>query len=122
MGKFFHDFDSVFCYCQTYQEAYNEISSRLVNNNGGRNKEKHYEVLLQGSMLEKFPKAYTSLVATMDTEWICYTSANLQETIHKISRFLTADLLKVFPASSSPVSCHSNKRLRLNSDNSATPA
>lgn len=122
MGKSFHDFDSVFSYCQTYQESYNKISSRLVNNNGGHNQEKHYEVLLQGAILEKLPEGYASLVATMDTEWISYTSANLRETIHKISRFLKADPLKVFHASSTPVSSHSNKRPRLNSDNSALPA
>lgn len=60
MGKSFHDFDNVFSYCQTYQEAYNKISSRLVNKNRGHNQEKHYEILLQGAMLEKLSKAYTS--------------------------------------------------------------
>ena len=114
MGKSFHDFDSVSSYCQTYQEAYNEIVSRLVNNNGGHNQDKHYEVLLQGAMLEKLPEAYASLVSTMDTEWTNYTSANLRETIHKISRFLKADPLRIFHASSTPDSSQSNKRPRLN--------
>lgn len=77
MSKSFHGFESVFSYCQSYQEGYNEIASRLVNNNGGHNQDKHYEVLLQGAMLEKLPEAYASLVATKDTEWTNYTSANL---------------------------------------------
>lgn len=113
LGKSFHDFDTVTSYCQAYQEAYNDIASRLVNKNGGRNQDKHYEVLLQGAMLEKLPEAYASLVATMDTEWTDYTSADLRETIHKISRFLKTDPLKVFHASSIPNSSHSNKRPRL---------
>ena len=35
------------------QEAYNEIASRLVNNNGRHNQNEYYEVLLQGAMLDK---------------------------------------------------------------------
>ena len=72
-------------------------------------------------MLEKLSEVYISLVATMNTKWISYTSTNLRETIYKISRFLKADPLKVFHASSTPVSSHSNKHTRLNSDNSALP-
>lgn len=84
MNKSFHDFDSVFSYCQTYQEVYHKISSRLVNNNRWQNQEKHYEVLLQGDILEKLSKAYASLMAIMDAKWTSYPSANLGETIHKI--------------------------------------
>ena len=122
MGKSFYDFDSVFSYCQTYQKAYNKISSKLLNNNGGHNQEKYYKVLLQGTMLEKLPKAYVSLVTIIDTKRISYTSANLRKTIHKISQFLKANPLKVFHASNTPIYSYSNKRPCLNSDNSALPA
>ena len=109
IGKSFREFDSVSSYCQTYQEAYNEIASRLVKNNGGHNQNQYYHVLFPGAMLEKLPEAYASLVATMDTEWTSYTSANLRETIHKILRFLKADPLKIFHASCTPNSSQSNK-------------
>ena len=68
MGKLFQDYKSVNSYCQAYLDAYNEIASRLINNNGRRNQNKYYKVLLQGAMLERLPEAYASLVATMDTE------------------------------------------------------
>lgn len=68
MSKSFHDFDTVSIYYQTYQEAYNKIASRLVNNNRGYNKEKHYKLLLQSVMLEKLLKAYALLVAIMDNK------------------------------------------------------
>lgn len=58
--KPFHDFD-VNEYRRAYQESYNEIASRLVNNNGRRNQNKHHEVLLQGAMLEKLAGPYESL-------------------------------------------------------------
>lgn len=122
MGKSFHDFDIESSYYQTYQEAYNEIASRLVKNNGGHNQEKHYEVLLQGAMLENLPEAYVSLVATIGTKWTSYTSANLRETIHKISQFLKADPLKVFHAFSILDSSQSNKCPCLNSVNSVLSA
>lgn len=121
MGKFFHDFDNVFCYCQIYQEVYNDISSRSVINNWVSNNEKESEIFLQSAMLEKFPKAYVSFVATMNTEWISKASANLQETVYKFLRFFKADLLQVFLSPSSFISCLSNKQLCLNYDNSAPP-
>lgn len=37
IGKLFQDYESVISYCQTYQEAYNEMTSRLTNNNKGHN-------------------------------------------------------------------------------------
>lgn len=46
ISKSFHDFDSIFSYYQTYHKVYNEISSRLVNNNRRYNQEKHYKVLI----------------------------------------------------------------------------
>ncbi len=113
MGKVFQDYESVDSYYQAYLDAYNEIASRLTNNNGGHNQNKHYEVLLQGAMLERLPEAYASLVATMDTEWTNYTQADLQGTIYRISRFLKTDPLKVLHAISVPRSSHSNKRPRL---------
>ena len=119
IGESFHDFDSMFSYCQTYQETYNEISSRLVNNNRGYNQEKHYKVLFQGAILEKLLEAYASLIATMDIKLISYTSANLQETIYMISQFLKANLLKVFYASNILISSYFNKCPHLNLDNSA---
>lgn len=73
-------------------------------------------------MSEKLSKAYTSLVVTIDTEWISYTSANLWKTIYKISQFLKADLLKVFYVSNILVSSYSNKHPCLNSNNSVLPA
>lgn len=76
MSKLFQDYESVDSYCQAYHDAYNEIASRLANNNGDYNQDKHYEVLLQGAMLERLPEAYASLVATIDTEWANYTQAD----------------------------------------------
>ncbi len=46
IGKSFYDFDSMFNYYQTYQEAHNKISSRLVNYNRGHNQMKYYKILL----------------------------------------------------------------------------
>lgn len=113
MSKLFQDYESVDSYCQAYQDAYNEIASRLANNNGDYNQDKHYEVLLQGAMLERLPEAYASLVATIDTEWANYTQADLQGTIYRISRFLKTDPLKILHATSVPRSSNSNKRPRL---------
>ena len=46
MGKLFQDHESVDSYCQAYQNAYNEIVSRLTNNNGNYKQDKYYKVLL----------------------------------------------------------------------------
>ena len=112
LRKSFDEFETVSDYCQAFQEAYNEMASRLVNNNGGHNQNKHYEILLQGAMLDKLPAAYASLVATMDDEWTNYTSADLPGTIHKIKRYLKTDPLKILHATSIPSSSNSNKRPR----------
>ena len=40
------------------------IASRLANNNGGHNQDKHYELLLLGAMLERLQEAYALIVAT----------------------------------------------------------
>lgn len=113
ISKDFHEFDSVNNYCQAYQKAYDEIASRLVSNKGGWNQNKHYEVLLQGAMLERLPDAYASLVATMDTEWTDYTYADLGGTIRKISQFLKTDPLMILHAETTPSSGQSKKRRRL---------
>ena len=113
IGKDFHEFDSVSNYCQAYQKAYDEIASRLVGNKGGRNQNKHYEVLLQGAMLENLPEAYASLVATMDTEWTDYAYADLGGTIRKILQFLKTDLRMALHATTTPSSGQSKKRRRL---------
>ena len=77
MGKLLQDYKSVDSYCQVYQNPYNEIVSRLTNNNSNYRQDKHYEILLQGAMLERLPEVYTSLVAIIDTEWASYTHADL---------------------------------------------
>ena len=116
MGKLFQDHESVDSYYQAYQNAYNEIVSRLTNNNDDYKQDKHYEVLLQGAILERLPEAYALLVATIDTEWASYTHADLQGTIYRILQYLKTDLLKVLYATSVPCSSHSNKRPRLTSN------
>lgn len=68
IGKFFHEFDSMSSYYQVYQKAYNKIASKLINNNGGRNPNKHYKVFFKGLILKKVLKAYTLLVAIIDIE------------------------------------------------------
>lgn len=40
--------------------------SRLINNNGGRNQNKHYKVLFQEAMFNKHSIVYASLVANID--------------------------------------------------------
>ena len=116
MGKLFQDHKSIDSYCQAYQNAYNEIISRLTNNNGDYKQDKHYKVLLQGAMLEKLPEAYVSLIATIDTEWASYTHADLQGTIYIILQYLKTNPLKVLHVTSVPRSLHFNKRLRLTSN------
>lgn len=68
MGKLFQDFDSVDSYCQAYLDAYNEIASRLTNNNGRYNQNKYYKILIQGVIWERLPDTYLSLIATIDTK------------------------------------------------------
>ena len=116
MGKLCQDHESVDSYYQAYQNAYNEIVSRLTNNNGNYKQDKHYEVLLQGAMLERLPEAYASLVTTIDIEWASYTHVDLQGTIYRILRYLKTDPLKVLHATLVPCSLHSNKRPRLTSN------
>ena len=41
MGKLFQDHESVDSYCQAYQNACNEIVSRLINNNGNYKQDKY---------------------------------------------------------------------------------
>lgn len=66
MGKLFQDYESVDSYCQAYQETYDKMVSRFINNKGGHNQNKHYEVFFQGAILKRLLKAYTLLVATIN--------------------------------------------------------
>ena len=116
MGKLFQDHESVDSYCQAYQNAYNEIVSRLINKNGNYRQDKYYEVLLQGAMLERLLEDYVLLVATLDTKWASYTHANLRKTIYRISWYLNIDLFKVLHKTSVPRLLHSNKHPRLTSN------
>lgn len=100
-------------YCQAYQKAYDEIASRLVSHKGGWNQNKHYEVLLQGVMLETLPDIYALLVATMDTKWTDFTYVDLGGTIRKILQFLKIDPLIIFHAGTTPSSGQSKKCRRL---------
>ena len=55
-------------FCRVYQQAYNDITSRLANKNGHKDPIKHYKVFLQGLMLDKLPKAYTLFISAIDKD------------------------------------------------------
>lgn len=82
--KLFDKFEIVRNNCQAFQNAYNKMASRLVNNNRRYNQNKHYKIVFQETMLDKLPAAYTSLVATMNNKSTNYTFTDLLRTIYKI--------------------------------------
>lgn len=63
-----HEFNIMTSYCQIYQKVYNNIASKLKNNNRKRNQNIYYKNFLQGIILEKLFKTYVSLVVTIDTK------------------------------------------------------
>lgn len=95
ISKSFLEFSSIEEYCRAYQEAYEEIASRLANKNGYQQQDKAYEVLLQGAMLDKLPESYAPFISAMDEHWLDYTYADLRYTIHRVTRYLKTDPLKV---------------------------
>lgn len=95
ISKSFLEFPSIEEYCRAYQEAYDEIASRLANKNGYPQQDKSYEVLLQGAMLDKLPDSYAPFISGMDEDWIDYTYADLRKTIHRVTSYLKTDPLKI---------------------------
>lgn len=124
ISKSFMEFATIEEYCRAYQEAYDDIASRLANKNGNKHQTKHYEVLLQGAMLDKLPEAYAPLTSAMDEDWLDYTYADLRNTIHRITRYLKNDPLKVLhttSATSHSTEANPNKRQRVNPPSSPAP-
>lgn len=66
--KSFDEFEKVSDYYQAFQEVYNKMTKKFVNNNSKHNQNKHYKDHLQGTMLDKLPVIYVSLVITLDHE------------------------------------------------------
>lgn len=124
ISKSFMEFATIEEYCRAYQEAYDDIASRLANKNGHKDQIKHYEVLLQGAMLDKLPEAYAPFISAMDEDWLDYTYADLRNTIHRITRYLKNDPLKILRTASTTrhsIEAHPNKRQRVTSTSSSAP-
>lgn len=85
ISKVFMEFATIEEYCRAYQEAYNDIASRLTNKNGNKNQIKYHEVFLQGAMLDKLPEAYALFISAIDKSWLDYSYADLCNTIHRIT-------------------------------------
>lgn len=116
ISKSFLGFPSIEEYCWAYQEAYSEIASRLASKNGHQQQDKAYEVLLQGAMLHRLPESYAPLISAMDRDWVDYTHADLRNTIHRVTSYLTTDPLKILHTLSNADSGKAavpNKRRRL---------
>ena len=64
--KLFDKFKTVSNYCQAFQKAYNKIASRLINNHGGYNQNKHYKIIFRKTILDKLLVIYALLVATIN--------------------------------------------------------
>lgn len=95
ISKSLLEFSTIDEYCHAYQEAYDDIASRLAHKTGDKHQTKHYEVLLQGAMLHKLPEAYAPFVSAMDNEWLDHTYADLHDIIRRITRYLKTDPLKI---------------------------
>lgn len=83
ISKSFMEFATIEEYCRVYQEAYDNIASRLANKNRHKDQNTHYKVLFQGAMLDKLPEAYTPFISVMDEDWLDYIYADLCNTIHQ---------------------------------------
>jgi hypothetical protein len=95
------EYGDVALYCDAFQDAYNRITSQLVNKNGDINQAKHYEVIIQGVMLEMLPKDYAPLVSQIRKEWIDYKAATLRQTVQLVKRYLkTEDATLLYTSSS----------------------
>ncbi len=84
ISKSFTEFASIDDYFRAYLEAHDKIVSQLANKNGHEQQAKHYEVFLQGAMLDKLLESYMPFISAIDKEWLDYTSANIRNTIHHI--------------------------------------
>jgi hypothetical protein len=85
------EYGDIHQYCDAFQDAYNRISSQLVNKNGDRNQAIHYEAIIQGIMLEMLPKDYAPLVSQIRKEWTDYKTATLRQAIQLIKRYLSPE-------------------------------
>ncbi len=73
-------------------------------------------------MLDKLPESYTPFISAMDKEWLDYTSANIHNTIHHITRYLKTNLPKILYARLNTSNmAHSNKRRQIESTSILSP-